>query len=494
VAGVFLAMVVVTVASLFWLLEQDRPVAASMSFAVSLLTSAIAVFGLLLRGARGALGAAARVLEAEDPALVAAQETVDEQRQRVRGYERRIQALRRPEPASLYRFIGERYTSSDYREHLGVVALVQRDFEALSRLLVGHPDQQPPRSLPQIDRIVLYVDDLDRCPPARVVQVLRAVHLLLAFPLFVVVVAVDSRWLERSLRRQYAAILTASDGDPDPREAADYWASTPQNYLEKIFQISYWVRPMDSSAFASLVRSLLDQAPLGHAEPDGPLRAGVDAPAGYRTPPGTENEDASAPVHHRMPPSPPGPMVEGDGEKPAAASVDLTPRTLHITEEEGRSIEALAPLISTPRGAKRLVNLYRLLKVSAGDKGAAVLEGEGGAVGQHEAALLLLAINVGFPGQAATLLRSLQDTRVRTWPAFVDELRPQPWEDPAAAEARSGALGLLTAPQALPWRRLCSALDAVGDSLTLIDIEQYRTWLNVVGRFSFGTVRTLASP
>ena len=31
--------------------------------------------------------------------------------------------------------------------------------------------------LPQIDRIVLYIDDLDRCPPARVVQVLEAIHL-----------------------------------------------------------------------------------------------------------------------------------------------------------------------------------------------------------------------------------------------------------------------------------------------------------------------------
>jgi hypothetical protein len=40
-------------------------------------------------------------------------------------------------------------------------------------------------ALPAIDRIVLYVDDLDRCPPPRVVEVLEAVHLLLAGRLFV---------------------------------------------------------------------------------------------------------------------------------------------------------------------------------------------------------------------------------------------------------------------------------------------------------------------
>ena len=42
------------------------------------------------------------------------------------------------------------------------------------------------------ERVVLCVDDLDRCPPEKVVDVLQAMHLLLYFPLFVVV-AVDSR-------------------------------------------------------------------------------------------------------------------------------------------------------------------------------------------------------------------------------------------------------------------------------------------------------------
>ena len=53
---------------------------------------------------------------------------------------------------------------------------------------------------PLVDRIILYIDDLDRCPEANVVEVLQAVHLLLAFPLFVVVVGVDSRWLLHSLQ------------------------------------------------------------------------------------------------------------------------------------------------------------------------------------------------------------------------------------------------------------------------------------------------------
>jgi hypothetical protein len=76
------------------------------------------------------------------------------------------------------------------------VDLVREDLEQLAEWL----DPRSPTSLEaKIDRIVLYVDDLDRCAPRRVVEVLQAVHLLLAFPIFVVVVAVDHHWLLTSL-------------------------------------------------------------------------------------------------------------------------------------------------------------------------------------------------------------------------------------------------------------------------------------------------------
>ncbi|MFD1052515.1 P-loop NTPase fold protein, partial [Kibdelosporangium lantanae] len=48
-----------------------------------------------------------------------------------------------------------------------------------------------------------YIDERDRCPTPVVIKVLEAVHLLLAFPLFVVVVAVDATWLTSSLRDHF---------------------------------------------------------------------------------------------------------------------------------------------------------------------------------------------------------------------------------------------------------------------------------------------------
>ena len=89
--------------------------------------------------------------------------------------------------------------STDYRQMLGTAALIQRDFDALSKLIdeqnegVLRTDEGGKPPAPEtLNRIILYIDDLDRCDPERVIDVLQAVHLLLAFPLFVVVVAVDS--------------------------------------------------------------------------------------------------------------------------------------------------------------------------------------------------------------------------------------------------------------------------------------------------------------
>ena len=50
-------------------------------------------------------------------------------------------------------------------------------------------------------------------------------------------VGVDPRWLLHSLRHQYRAIIDVKE----PSESADraLWDVTPQNYLEKIFNIPF---------------------------------------------------------------------------------------------------------------------------------------------------------------------------------------------------------------------------------------------------------------
>ncbi|AXB42995.1 P-loop NTPase fold protein [Amycolatopsis albispora] len=107
----------------------------------------------------------------------------------------------------LYTFLADRARSESYAGNLGIISTIRKDFEQLVALMAewrDNPGDDTPRP---VDRIVLYIDDLDRCSPRQVAEVLQAVHLLLAFELFVVVVGVDPRWLLRALRSHYAEIL-----------------------------------------------------------------------------------------------------------------------------------------------------------------------------------------------------------------------------------------------------------------------------------------------
>jgi hypothetical protein len=164
-------------------------------------------------------------------------------------------------------FIRSRATSEDYRQNLGLIALIRADLARLSTLM-GTSGTLVSDEPARIERIILYIDDLDRCPAERVVEVLEAVHLLLAFPLFVVVVGVDARWLLRSLELRYAEILTPSGTIKpvdDPEEDL-HWAATPQNYLDKIFQIPFSLHPMDDEGFARLIRSVSGTPHAGSVE------------------------------------------------------------------------------------------------------------------------------------------------------------------------------------------------------------------------------------
>src|SRR5579871_849655 len=116
---------------------------------------------------------------------------------RAQDLESRVALLK--ESQSLGYFVAQRSGSDHYRRHLGLISLIRKDFDGLVERLKSAENQQGR----QVDRIILYIDDVDRCPPSMVVDILQAVHLLLAYELFVVVVSVDPRWLLRSLESRF---------------------------------------------------------------------------------------------------------------------------------------------------------------------------------------------------------------------------------------------------------------------------------------------------
>jgi hypothetical protein len=353
----------------------------------------------------------------------------------------------------LYSFISERAASADYRSRLGLVSTVRHDLKQLADLMEKWRTNRGASPTP-IDRIVLYIDDLDRCSPEQVVDVLQAVHLLLALDLFVVVVGVDPRWLLHSLETSYPGTLQA-DGGPGGQ-------ASPVDYLEKIFNIPFTLPRLTPTAFGGLLRSL----------------AGGPAPV-LPTPliPTTEPFPDLEPVGIELPVEPRSEVaVVLRGETPA-------PRA--ITEPELVLLEALAPLVRSPRSAKRLVNLYRMLRSTRDVSPTSRFLGTDGRPGEHEAVAVLLGILTAYPRLLGELLHAPAGlcgaTTHRSWPDFVRGLAPRQdggrWLNDVCPELDERARA--------DWADLVDALGPATALVTHDDLAAFRACAPRVTRFSF---------
>ncbi|GLY97511.1 P-loop NTPase fold protein [Actinoplanes sp. NBRC 103695] len=270
---------------------------------------------------------------------------------------------------------------TEYREQLSLVTRTRKLFQGIDKGFV-----QGRR------RVVLAIDDLDRCPAEKVVEVLEAVHLLFSFEMFVVVLAVDTRWLEQSLKIRYHQLL----GDSGSAEPADY--------LEKIIQIPVRLTPLTEG----LVRQMITGLTGSYAEPPSAPVPAVPAVA--------------APVR-------PVETSKAPQRRPARMTRTRFPaRLLETTGDEAAALSAVAPLVvRTPRTVKRFVNTYQILK--ARTKDPAEFHHARGGIGDHEVVAFLLAVVTGQPA-AAVLIKALRTDRpYATMAALLAEV-PEPGLDP----------------------------------------------------------------
>lgn len=327
----------------------------------------------------------------------------------------------------LYDHLTQRAKDGRYVDRQGVVAVLRRDLEHLKDYLgaLNHDTAK-------ISRIVLYIDDLDRCEPGRVVEVLQAVHLLLAFPLFAVVVAVDPRWLERSLYDKYL---------PDHRKLTDEQLAeedfSPRNYLEKIFQIPFRLDPklngfkaMVDGLTAGMVETPAKPVATGRNEtsPTAAEQRAVNTGKTEGTPKAAVSPDVSGPALVWAPPPP--------DKLPPPARLSLTPA-------EVEALKQVHPFIPTPRALKRMLNVYLLVR----------LRNEAAAQ-DPIAVMTLLGLEIGFPAAGRELLRAIRDQRDHEdWPLLIlakDKLKASP-ERARLIEALTQAAPDVTVERARPW-------------------------------------------
>jgi hypothetical protein len=154
-------------------------------------------------------------------------------------------------------------------------------------------------------------------------------------------------------------------------------------------------------------------------------------------------------------------------------------RFLEIRRGERELIKTLFPLVPSPRAAKRLVNVYRLLRALVPPEERARFEADG--TGEYRAALLLLGIQCGYPGPAADLIDDLLDNRpAGHWWGYVEALQRR--HPPGQAEDDEA------------WRDLFRRLAEVRPRLgALPRCPTFVRWAPEVGRYSFRSGRVLVA-
>jgi peptidoglycan hydrolase-like protein with peptidoglycan-binding domain len=368
----------------------------------------------------------------------------------------------------VYDFLEARGADPEYKKELGVISTIRRDFNGLKKLLKDwNKNYEVSSELPPIERIVLYIDDLDRCHPDKVVEVLQAVHLLLAFDLFVVIVAVDPRWLERSLYRAYVPEL--AERNLNGMEAQHLREFSPQNYLEKIFQIPFSLAAMSSDGYAKLINDLVVTRSEFEARGEMAAAGPVTGEAGR----GGE-----------------GAQTDGSGGPAAETALARKPSSdeeVVFNDWEQAFLQTLHPFVPTPRLAKRMINIYRLIRVHALE--TPWRDTFFAPDGDYRAVLVLLALNIGHPRVGGPLLRLLSSGGAVL---SLQDLLPDGDRDQALRLGYDEA----AVQELVGVRKKMDRVDEdLGerrrehpDEIALArpdDIETYARWAPEVGRFSF---------
>lgn len=259
----------------------------------------------------------------------------------------------------------------------GIVPVLREDIAALTRWL--SMEDTPPRSVGAAEadvrrpgRVVVYIDDFDRCPPEHVFNIMQATNLLLSTPLFVVVMIMDPTMALRALEPTYRDLL----GEESALQAGRT-GSSAIDYLSRLIQVPFWLRKPERreiDAFLGYMLQPFEGPPAEQLPEEGAELVGDTSIDVFETEPGYEEAPHPTPI-----------------------DVDniFTSRDLEI-------VKGLMTVTQvTPRTVKRFVNLCRLAL-------AELRTYDGCNTDDFDAVAALLAIVVGFPLEAPGVFRMIE--------------------------------------------------------------------------------------
>lgn len=248
--------------------------------------------------------------------------------------------------------------------------------------------------------VAVFIDDLDRCDSAYVIDLIEGVQTLLRSAPVVYVVAGDRNWICSSFEKRYAD-FSGQIGTP----------GRPLGFLflDKVFQLSTSVPQLSAQRQSEYWRHLLDRSDARSVESEAKERRELEAESAREMKGKVRHED----IQHEIEKAEEGSMKR-ETLRAAAAKQITSPEAIRVAEHR---LQPLAGLLeANPRSMKRLVNAYGL------NHARAFLEGRDVSV---EALARWTIIELRWP--------LLADYLVRNWPeiaggilapsAFPDQIR-----------------------------------------------------------------------
>ena len=222
----------------------------------------------------------------------------------------------------------------DFHDQIGVMADIKSEIGFISHLLES-------RNKKKQTRVVLFIDDLDRCEHQKAVEVLQAIMLLLAdrdgSP-FVIFLGIDARVMVRAVEEHYGDVLVKA-------------GINGYEYLDKIVQIPFVI----PSANRQDIGNYLDSLIWTKAEKD--LVETKFAPKQKATDQTTDSL-VLQPAKPIAPDSQPLPAEE----KILQVKTESVPVTFTKPEREALTA-CVDDIVDNPRKIKRIINIYRLVRL-----------------------------------------------------------------------------------------------------------------------------------
>ena len=219
---------------------------------------------------------------------------------------------------------------ANYREQMGYQHRVLKDIETVHSALRAAAGNKP------TPRVVVFIDDLDRCPNDKIIDILQALNLILGKSGFFVVLGVASGMLLEAIRVHYQKEKLKSHKD------------FAHQYLEKIIQLSFRLPTQQAAQQTQLIAQMFSEETRSLYEQS------------------QVNQDATENREQTTPSSTDGVFrvdLNSVGDPQQDIGSGAATRVRDTVHEMQAFLQLHGLLDDNPRVKKQLINLHRLVKI-----------------------------------------------------------------------------------------------------------------------------------